>query len=209
MFQETLGIRIRQKREEIGLSQEELGKKLGKLTHASISNWESNKSVPAAKNLIELAKIFNCSIEWLLSGKGHIDFQDDEYVNISKIPIVEYFDTDTNIAHDNKKYIISNRIDISNKAFGYVVKDNAMSPVFLIGDELIVDPEKKPTTECFVLAKVSDSILVRKFIVNEVIGNKEEFSLIPLNTDYSVLSTPDKVIDILGTVVEHRSLRER
>ena len=206
MFQETLGIRIKRKREEIGLSQEELGRKLGKVTHASISNWESNKTVPASKNLTELAKIFNCSIEWLLSGKSHVDFQD-----ISKIPILDNLDitNSLNISSENKKYIISDRTDISDNAFGYVVQNNAMFPVFLLGDVVIIDPERHPETECFVLAKVSDSILIRRFIVDEVIDGKEQFSLVPLNTDYSTLSTADKKIDILGTVVEHRSNRER
>ena len=209
MFQETLGIRIRRKREEIGLSQETLGRKLGQVKHASVSQWESNKTIPSAKSLIELARIFNCSIDWLLLGKGYVDFQDNEYVNISKIRIVDHFDTVTNADSANEKYIISDRTDISDKAFGYVVQNNAMFPVFLLGDVVIIDPERQPETECFVLAKVSDSILIRRFVVDEVIGDKKLFSLIPLNTDYSVLSNIDRMIDILGTVVEHRSYRER
>ena len=208
MFQETMGDRIKQKREKLNLSQEALGKELGNVTHASISKWENNQSQPQASNLVQLSKIFNCSIEWLILGSGVDDFQDDDF-HIKKIHLIDDVNILNSTFSKNKNYLLTERTDISIKSFACKIKDNSMLPIFLNGDVVLIDPNRQPETDCFVLARIADTLFIRKFITNEMVNDKQHFSIVPINQDYTIFSTANKEIEILGIVVEHRSKRMR
>lgn len=56
---------IKKARLEKGLSQKEVALTLNVST-PSVSDWESGKKFPAGKNLIELSKLLECSIDYLL-----------------------------------------------------------------------------------------------------------------------------------------------
>ena len=76
------GQRIKTLRIEKGLTQEELGEKLG-LDKGTVSKMERGENAPTAKTLIALREIFGVSTDWILTGKGlkhplEID-TDDEY----------------------------------------------------------------------------------------------------------------------------------
>ncbi len=60
-----LGDKIKKLREEDGLSQEELARKI-KVHKNSIYNWENNNSIPAYEKLKEIADYFTVSIDYLL-----------------------------------------------------------------------------------------------------------------------------------------------
>lgn len=57
--------RLKELREEKGLSQSLLGKELG-YTQAGIAKWESGERSPSIDCLIALAKFFKCSIDYLV-----------------------------------------------------------------------------------------------------------------------------------------------
>ncbi len=59
------GNKLKQKRLDKGLTQEELGKMLNK-TKNNISQYESGKRQPDTNTLKSFAEIFNCSIDYLL-----------------------------------------------------------------------------------------------------------------------------------------------
>lgn len=103
--------RIRLKRLELKLNQRDLARKL-KLTAPSISQWERGVSVPKGNNLINLARLFKTTPDWLLTGVEKLDhepscisipllenvtasggqgaFNDDELHHNSTIPIPNY-----------------------------------------------------------------------------------------------------------------------
>ena len=65
-----LGKRIRSKREELGLTAEDLGRKLG-VTKSTISKWERAEVEHIKRSYInEMSEIFNCSPEWLMGFDG-------------------------------------------------------------------------------------------------------------------------------------------
>lgn len=212
---QTLGERIQKKRKQLNLKQPELAKKLG-LTHSSISNWEADKFHPSAKNLHELASIFNCSIDWLLNGgeeenQTQKDFEINQFLrqtfNIAKIPVL----SDDNIINNQReitRYIVTDRKEISKKSFGYIIANNAMQPSFFTDDIVIIDPEITPETDYFVLAKMADSVFFRKFIIKEISNEKINFLLSPLSSHYPTIHSDQCSIEILGTMVEHRSYRK-
>lgn len=65
----TLGERIKEKRLELGMSQQQLGDLFDpKVKRASISRWESNVSNPEIDKLPILARKFKTTIDYLIMG---------------------------------------------------------------------------------------------------------------------------------------------
>lgn len=77
-----LGRRIAQKRIEVGLTQENVSEQLQIGTEA-VSRIERGVAVPNALRLIELATIFGCPVEDLIS--IHTDRLEDQAAYIAKI----------------------------------------------------------------------------------------------------------------------------
>ena len=61
----TLGQRIAQKRKELGISQENLGERLG-VSRQAIYKWESDSAMPEVEKLVALSGLFGVSVGWLL-----------------------------------------------------------------------------------------------------------------------------------------------
>ncbi|MBQ9601508.1 MAG: helix-turn-helix domain-containing protein [Neisseriaceae bacterium] len=204
----TIGDRIKYKREQFNLSMTQLAK-LVNVTHASISQWENGLSKPNAENTNALQKVFGCSVAWLLYGDETPSLAINQTTNIGniyKIPILSeknIFNLDfapTAVIN----YIVSNKNNVSERCFAYQITNNSMLPIFLIGDTVIISPEKQPETDCFVLVKIGNSLFIRRYILEDT-----KFSLVPLNPDYSVISNQEQQVKILGVVIEHRSERNR
>ena len=74
-----VGLRIKQLREELGLSQEKLAEKLN-ASSSSIAMYETERRQPNNETLIKLAKIFDCSVDYLL---GNTDIRNIEKVKFA------------------------------------------------------------------------------------------------------------------------------
>ena len=58
-------MRLKEIRNKTGLTQEEVSVKLG-VNQNTISQWETGERMPRAEKLIQLAKLFNCTVDELL-----------------------------------------------------------------------------------------------------------------------------------------------
>lgn len=79
-----LGIRIRKKREELKISQEELASLVG-LSTQHISNVENAKTRIGLEKLVGIANVFGCSVDELLCGSlwaGSREIYHDEVASI-------------------------------------------------------------------------------------------------------------------------------
>lgn len=65
----TFGDRVAAAREQSGLTQKELARRLGVRT-STIRNWEDDLSEPRANRLSIMAGILNVSMMWLINGQG-------------------------------------------------------------------------------------------------------------------------------------------
>ena len=63
----TIGSRILQRRKSLGYNQRELGR-ASRVSYATISLWEGDKTAPTGKNLHTLAEALQCSPTWILFG---------------------------------------------------------------------------------------------------------------------------------------------
>lgn len=85
-----IGERIKQKRKEFGMTQEELAKKTN-VAHSTVSNWEIGSQYPDIQTIVLLSDEFNISLDELL--------KDDIF-------LVKKITEDTNVRKKNKKTII-------------------------------------------------------------------------------------------------------
>ena len=61
--------KIKHLREQLGMTQSDLAKKLG-ITRSSVNAWELGISVPSTQYVVELAGIFKVSTDYLLGVKS-------------------------------------------------------------------------------------------------------------------------------------------
>lgn len=64
-----IGKRLRAIRERLGITQAEVGEKLG-IQSQHVSKYERGETVPTWENLIKLVERYDVNINWLLTGKG-------------------------------------------------------------------------------------------------------------------------------------------
>ena len=68
------GDKLLELRKKNGLSQEELAEKLG-VSRQSVSKWESNQTYPETDKIIQIANLFDCSMDDLINDKiTDVDF---------------------------------------------------------------------------------------------------------------------------------------
>ena len=65
MGNQFFSTRVKELREKSGLSMDQLAKQLG-ITKSRVNRWENNGTVPRMNILIELAKFFNVTTDYLL-----------------------------------------------------------------------------------------------------------------------------------------------
>lgn len=97
---------ITELRKEQGLTQEQLGEKIG-VTNKTISRWETGTYLPPADALLAISELFGVSINEILSGK-HISEQ--EYKKIAEENLIKAIKTSSfslkdKIAFYKKKWI--------------------------------------------------------------------------------------------------------
>lgn len=212
---ETIGQRIRKRRKALKLTQINLAKSLKDATHGSISQWESDITSPSAKNLFDLSKALECDFAWLLNGGEEVNVI-PSVLKSFKVPLISYVQaglwTESCELRDSTgfEYIMTS-LELSNKAFALKIKGDSMEPEFKEGDVIIIDPFVKPTPGEFVVAMNGESEAT--FKKYRELGYDEhermQFELIPLNSDYTTMSTLTQQIKIIGTMVEHRIFRRK
>ena len=86
----TLGERIREARDKMGLYQGQLGMALG-VSGAVISNWEKGLNKPDADKLVRLCEVLNVPIAYLLDcwTGGEARFSMDEWTRVKKYRVLD------------------------------------------------------------------------------------------------------------------------
>lgn len=151
-------IRIKQLREELGYTQQELADKLKK-AKSTIAMYENETRKPSLKVLKQLSNIFGCSVDYILGISEKREKDNESELVINKDHIYEALLKIAN--RDNKRLLpvlgtvkagynylaqenIIDYIDPSmnitdpENYFGLIVKGDSMAPLFDEGDYLIV-----------------------------------------------------------------------
>ena len=77
--------KLKSKRREFGISQEQLAEKIG-VSRQAITKWETDGGMPDVENILAIASLFNVSVDDLLSSEKQLKSRSDFFHN----SIVEY-----------------------------------------------------------------------------------------------------------------------
>jgi transcriptional regulator with XRE-family HTH domain len=159
---ESFGDRIRQRRIELKLSQQELGKR-AKVSQGTIAQIETGISQSSAR-IIDLANALNVSPEWLLYGKNppadfkaaHFSLADHNFLTSKK----------SNVGL-KLSYLKKNSWDKDYIEF-FTVPDESMAPTINIFDDIAVNRLETTLHEngVFVIKRLSGLVIVRRTILD-------------------------------------------
>lgn len=66
-----IGQRIKNRRKELGITQTQIQNQTS-ISSGNLSCIENGKYLPSSVALLELSRVLDCSIDWILTGKSHI-----------------------------------------------------------------------------------------------------------------------------------------
>lgn len=201
-------LRVRELRESKGIQQKELAIDLG-VTQPTVSDWESGRKVPSAKNTAKLADYFAVSVDYLLGRADKKEAPTTKEMGI-RIPvlgsvpagipieaiedILDWEEIPAAMCRGGKEY------------FGLQIKGNSMWPDYLPGDVVIVrrTPDWESGDDCVVYINGYEATL--KKVKLEEDGS---ISIIPRNPNYpprtySAKEVAELPVSIAGVVVELR-----
>ncbi len=90
--------RIRYLRDKMGMTQTDLANRLG-ISRNAVNLWESSLSSPSLANIVEMAKIFHVSADYLLMSDDRVLIDITSLTNEQKeivLKLVNYFETNLN-----------------------------------------------------------------------------------------------------------------
>lgn len=80
-MEKEIGHRIRKRRKELGITQTQIQQETN-ISSGNLSCIENGKYLPSAMALMELSKILDCSVDWILTGTlpdmEQIEFSDNK-----------------------------------------------------------------------------------------------------------------------------------
>lgn len=217
---ESVGDRIRRLRKSLGLTQVKLAQMLG-IKAPSVVQWESDKTNLSGENLLNAAKLFGVTPDYILYG-GEIEQSaapnmEMAQPDIHRIPVISYVQAGVWTAPneirecDGNMAYITTDLELGERAFAIVIRGNSMEPEFTEGDLVLIDPDEPLHPGDFVVAKNGEEeATFKKYRPRGYSEDgKEIFELAPLNDDYATMRSDRQHIQIIGTMVEHRRRRKR
>ncbi len=187
----------------------------------SVVQWESNKTTPSGENLLNAAKLFGVTPDYILYG-GALKPSVENNMEIAqpdthRIPVISYVqagvwtETSELRGYDGNLLYISTDLNLGARAFAIVIRGNSMEPEFTEGDLVLIDPDEPLHPGDFVVAKNGEEeATFKKYRPRGFTEDgKEIFELAPLNEDYATMRSDRQSIQIIGTMVEHRRRRRR
>jgi SOS-response transcriptional repressor LexA len=217
---DTIGKRLRYARQGAGLSQEQIGALFEPpISKAAVSQWEQDASTPDASRLVVLAKSLRCSVDWLLTGTGRPSREAPNGRNGSSVALhpgaagAVRMSTWQRIGGPGPATSTGPQADaptvevsrmVSEQSFALEVVGDAMRPRFPAGCIIVVEPDRAPMPEDFVVARAPDWEQAA-FGQLVIVGGQR--MLKQLDERYPIVPLPDNV-EIAGVVVE-KIMRER
>lgn len=197
-YMKTLGQRMRERRKELKLTQKQVGKYAG-ATAVSVTLWEKDETAPKGEKLLKLAKVFQCSPEWLLYGEGDLA-SPVESLSVEpsrRVPFISWQQSDV----EKSKEWRETAVQVGEKSFAVRAIGDSMvnpsgSPSIPEGSIVIVDPGVTATNGSIVVAKLenAEEVTIKKFVID----GPYTF-LMPLNPTYKSIEVDDKC-EVLGVV---------
>lgn len=196
-----LQIVLKKLREDVGMSQAELAKKIG-VSQSTVGMWESGRNSPEFNNLQKIASIFDVSIGFLVEGV------EEPHKKGNWIPVLGKVQAGipTTAVEDILDYEeITPEMAAQGEHFALQVRGNSMQPKMDEGDVVIVrqQPDVDSGDTAIVLVNGDDAT------IKKIKKMDSGIMLIPMNPAYEPLFYSRDEIEnlpvmILGKVIELR-----
>lgn len=200
-----IGTRIREKREAIGMTQEELASKLGYKNKSSIAKIETGANDIVQSKVIEFANVLNTTVAYLMGWEKNNISSGKKGITINVlgrvaagIPIEaveDIIDTEE----------ITEELAKTGTFFGLQIRGNSMEPRMCEGDVVIVRQQDDAESGDIVIAMVNGDDATCKRLKKYQSG----IALISNNPSYEPMfftneEIASKPVKIIGKVVELR-----
>lgn len=215
MKKRTTGQLIALAREQLGINQSELARRLG-VTPQTVQAWEADKNSPRHKKLKEAGDVLGVSASWLLGEDGQNPRvkREDSNVELALQPTrsfmypeiswvqagaaTEAMDT-SNVAACERH---SSDVWAGEKGFWLKVVGQSMTSAvgasFPEGSLILVAPEIEPNSGQLVVARMPDT---NEATFKQFLRDAGEFYLKPLNPSFPTTPMDDEW-EVVGTVVD-------
>lgn len=213
-----IGDRIKQRREELGMSQDELAKKVGYKSRSSINKIEADGRGLPQKKIVDFAKALETSpsdlMGWSDDAKRFAAYAEEFNNNFKRrnvgVKINVYGRVAAGVPIEMIEDIVDEEEITEDMArrgtyFGLIIKGDSMTPNICNGDTVIVRNQEDAESGDTVIATVNGSDATCKRIMKhkggiELIANNPSYK--PMY--YSNEEIENKPVRILGKVVELR-----
>lgn len=200
-----IGKRIREKREAIGMTQEELASKLGYKNKSSIAKIETGANDIIQSKVVEFANILDTTVAYLMGWDEPSVGSHKKGVKINVLgrvaagipieAIEDIIDTEE----------ISEELAKTGEFFGLRIKGDSMTPAICNGDTVIVRQQDDADTGDIVIATINGDEATCKRLRKYQGG----IELISINPGYKPFEFTNeeiqsKPVKIIGKVVESR-----
>lgn len=200
-----IGKRIKEKRESLGMTQEELALKLGYRNKSSIAKIETGTNDIVQSKVVEFANILDTTVAYLMGWESIPKNNKRKGVTINVLgrvaagipieAIEEIIDTEE----------ITEELARTGNFFGLQIHGDSMLPNICDGDIVIVRQQEDAETGDIVIATVNGTDAtckrLRKYKEGiELIANNPSYDLM----DFSTQEIVEKPVRIIGKVVELR-----
>ncbi|RYY87757.1 MAG: helix-turn-helix domain-containing protein [Chitinophagaceae bacterium] len=215
MKKQTTGQLIAQAREQLGLNQSELARRLG-VTPQSVQSWESDRNTPRHKRLKEIGDQLGVSAAYLMGEMGrNVDLPDDasnvssalsptRYFMYPEISWVQAGSACEAMDTINLQACPTHSSDAWAGEDGFWLKVVGNSMTSQVGDSfpegflILVAPETEPRSGQYVVARMVDS---NEATFKQFVRDAGRFYLRPLNPAFATIAM-DSEWEIVGTVVD-------
>ena len=198
-----IGKRIREKREAIGMTQEELASKLGYKNKSSIAKIETGANDIIQSKVVEFANVLDTTVAYLMGWDNPTPSRKGVIVNVlgrvaAGIPIdaiKDIIDTEE----------IPEEMARTGEFFGLQIHGDSMTPSICDGDIVIVKQQNDAESGDIVIATINGDEATCKRLRKykdgiELISNNPSYSPFEFNNQ----EIEEKPVRIIGKVVELR-----
>ncbi len=201
-----IGKKIREKREAIGMTQEELASKLGYKNKSSIAKIETGTNDIVQSKVVEFAKVLNTSVSYLMGWDESSKSTSRKGVVINVLGRVAAgipIEAVTDIIDTEE---IPEEMAKTGEFFGLQIHGDSMEPKFSEGDVVIVRQQDDAESGDIVIAMINGDDATCKRLRKY----RDGIELISTNPSYEPMffSNEDiekKPVKIIGRVVELRA----
>ena len=208
----NLGSNVRFMRKQLGMTLAQLAARSG-LDISNLSKLERGVGGFSREGIDKLCTALGVSEGTLFSdntAQSVIDMQ------VRRIPILDPVQaaawvraSSAHLPQQGQPCIATN-LSAGRNSFAMRIADEAMGPLFAIGDMVLADPDVAPLPGDVVVASAGKQpAIVRQYKVKEIGATGHPVvDLVPLNPLHPTIKSENHPIRVVGTMMEHRRFRK-